>query len=71
MSKTEMMKKISKLRDLAEEVLNDYIEEEVEKLEEKEDLTEKQEEKLDWLENLRDALETTYEDLEEYDYYSK
>lgn len=71
MSKAEMMKKISKLRDLAEEVLNDYIEEEVEKLEEKEDLTEKQEEKLDWLENLRDALETTYEDLEEYDYYSK
>lgn len=71
MSKTEMMKKISKLRDLAEEVLNDYIEEEVEKLEEKEDLTEKQEEKLDWLETLRDALETTYEDLEEYDYYSK
>lgn len=71
MSKTEMMKKISKLRDLAEEVLNDYIEEEVEKLEEKENLTEKQEEKLDWLETLRDILETTYEDLEEYDYYSK
>lgn len=71
MSKTEMMKKISKLRDLAEEVLNDYIEEEVEKLEEKENLTEKQEEKLDWLETLRDTLETTYEDLEEYDYYSK
>lgn len=69
MSKVEMMKKISKIRDLAEDVLNEYIEEEIEKLEEKDELTEKQEEKLDWLETLRDALETTYEDLEEYDYY--
>lgn len=67
MTKTQITKQLETIRDMLQDLYYEVEEtvDSIEPYENRNDLTPQQEERQEWLENVRDSIETAISDLEE------